>query len=146
MFGGSLEEKTIKLNFSSNLENLPIASQKIKDACSLVVKDEWLLYQLELCAVEVISNIIKHAYELKENQPIEMVIRVSPKEVTLIFYDVGKSVDYFHPLELEDTLKNFDEAESGRGLSIINNFMDIVKISKEEGRNVTELKKNLGDS
>lgn len=137
-----MENKIVKLTYSSQLENLPLIVQAIKEHCTDFVKDEWLLYQLELCASEVITNIIIHAYEQKIDQFIEIEMNLSPSCIEFKFFDSGKRNDYSRAPEIEP--ENIaDWPESGRGLDLIQQFMDEVKIGIEHGKNMTTLKKRL---
>lgn len=141
--GGNLEKNAIKLTFSSHMENLPAIGLAIRGICSTVVQDSWLLYQLELCVVEVASNIIKHAYHRKPDGRIELEIIFSTDNITFKFYDSGAACASL-PTHLDIPPTSQEIPESGRGLAIINLLMDKIEITKEEGKNVTKLTKKLG--
>lgn len=138
-------EQTIKLTFSSHLENLPLIAQATRGICSIMVKDEWLLYQLELCVVEVVSNIIIHAYKRNTGNLVELEMNLSPNYIAFKFYDSGIKNTYPCRNNLEMDSQDIENLpESGRGLGIIHQIMDDIEFGEEQGKNVILLKKRLG--
>lgn len=143
--GGILEKKSIKLIFASSLENLSLIAGAAKGLCETIVEDKWLLYQLELCVVEVVTNIVVHGYQRKDSEIIELEIHLEPHRITFKFYDTG--IKNAPQLNIDFEINPHDLAaipESGRGLSLIHSFMDSVQTGEEKGKNLTLLIKHLG--
>lgn len=139
---GNLKEKTIKIIFKSSLDYLPLISQASRTICSSLVNDGWILYQLELCLVEAISNIIIHAYKNKNNKEIELVLILNPNSIVFKLYDSGAKYSYQEKtVAAEENQDIASFSESGRGLLIMKKFMDDVKTIEEDGKNVIILKK-----
>ncbi|MBS3758412.1 MAG: SpoIIE family protein phosphatase [Desulfobacterales bacterium] len=55
--------------------------------------DEPRIAGIELAAVELTSNIIRHAYENQSGHPIRLEAVAYPREMTFSFYDRGKPFD-----------------------------------------------------
>ena len=78
-------------------------------------------YELELASSEILTNIVKHAYQDREGD-IRVEIYLQPEGVELEFFDQGASFDF-------DGVPTPDAKalqESGYGLSIVGQLMDHV--------------------
>src|SRR5438045_690146 len=81
--------KTIKLTFESSLELLPLVGNAVRGICSCLNLDEEQLYQLELCLVEAIVNVIKHSYNGAAGHTIELSVALSDRNVICEIVDTG---------------------------------------------------------
>lgn len=139
-----IDPKTIKIIIESRLDHLPLLAKAAKGVCSTIIDDEWLLYQLELCVVEAVSNIIIHAYQRKAGNSIEVDVKLDKQHVIFKFLDTG--LKNTQPFGSELTFDPTDIAnlpESGRGIPLIYQFMDDVVVEQEQGKNITILSKKL---
>ncbi len=140
----SIDAKTIKLIIESRLDHLTLLAKAVRGVCSSVIEDEWFLYQVELCAVEAACNIIVHSYQHKPGNFIEVIIKLDNRHLALKFLDSGLKNSYTYTEEVtfdpEDIL---NLPESGRGLPLIHQFMSVVTLREEDGRNVTILTKTF---
>lgn len=93
---------------------------------------------IEVAAVEVTTNIIRHAYRLKTGMPIQITARAFDDHLELDFRDSGI---HFDPADIPAPV--FDGSrESGLGCFIIEQTMDGVSYFRDEthGKNCTRLK------
>lgn len=138
-------ERLIKLIIESKIDNIALLSKATRAICSTVVHDEVMLYNLELCIVEAVANVINHAYHRKLGNSVEVGITVDDRYVIFQIIDSGEKA--FPPppkQELEYDSKDFNTwPESGMGLFLIYRLMDEVSFTEQEGKNVLRMKKNL---
>lgn len=136
-------ERFIKLIIESKIAHIPLLSKAVQGICSVVVNDEILLYNIQLCLVEAVTNVIKHAYHLKPGNFVEVTVTLADRQVTIQIMDSGEKVSL--PLPNKELVQNQDDfvalAESGRGLFLIHEIMDEVISSEYEGKNVFTMKK-----
>ncbi len=117
--------------------------------CSLIPFGAKDTYATELCVTEAVVNSIKHAYQDEPGHTVAVIISLLGTEVVIEVQDTGKSMD---PGLLEvkrDEALKFDItdidniAESGRGLAIIQSYMDEVRYRVEENGNFLTMKKKI---
>jgi anti-sigma regulatory factor (Ser/Thr protein kinase) len=102
------------------------------------------IYQLELAVTESANNIVKHAYQYKENVHMNMQFAIFDDRVVCTFVDKGK---------FENFLKNNAQGEfaadtsilppDSRGISIICEVMDEVSYRRSGSKNILKLVKYL---
>ena len=90
--------------------------------------DEPRIAGVELAAVELTTNIIRHAYDNQPGHPIRLEAIAYPLEMTLSFYDRGTPFDPKHvPTPLLDGSK-----EGGMGVYIIEKSVDDITYTRNE--------------
>ncbi|MBW1972372.1 MAG: ATP-binding protein [Deltaproteobacteria bacterium] len=144
-----MEQKSIKLIIESKLENVALLGMAINKLCSLTPLSEVESYQVELCVVEAVNNSIKHAYEGKACNEVEVVFTLYPSKVVVDVCDRGKSMEQsiFNEKQLSalevDPNDIMKLSESGRGIPIIKEVMDSVVYKSKEGKNCLTMIKRL---
>lgn len=141
-------ERSIKLIIESKIDNIALLSKAIQAICSTVVTDAVMLYNIELCLVEAVANIINHAYHRKIGNLVEVTVTVDDLHVIFQIVDSG---DKAFPKAPKHELK-YDSndvttwPESGMGLFFIYRMMDEVSFIECDGKNILTLRKNLTQS
>lgn len=133
-----VQEKTQqewKLEISSDLNELDRARVFIQDMCKSLgedVVDDERVKMIQIVAIEIMTNIIKHAYLGKSGENIMIEAKISPDEIVLYFYDWGIEFNFSTaPQPVFDGSK-----EDGFGLHIIAHTADYVRYSRNaSGRN-----------
>jgi len=92
--------------------------------------------RFETAVVEILGNIIEHAYELDtsgnpQTRRFDLALTVTDEEVVAEFGDDGRPV----ALDLSAVAMPDDEAESGRGLAMAKAAVDDLSYDRVEGRN-----------
>lgn len=132
-----------ELKITSDLQELARVRAFIREFC-VNIPDSLLdvnrINLIELAVTEVAANIIKHAYDKRTGEPIQIDARSSSDEIVLRFYDWGGEFDPKSvPLPVFDGL-----SEEGFGIYIISHIVDEVIYSRnEEGINCVCLKIKL---
>lgn len=97
--------------------------------------------RFETAIMEILGNIIEHAYEADAATPtqharrFQLVVGVTPHSVLATFGDNGQPAE----LDLSDVTMPDIEAESGRGLPLAKAALDELHYDRHEGRNVWTL-------
>ena len=106
-------------------------------------------YATELCVTEAVVNSIKHAYQDEPDHTVTVIFCLLATELVIEVLDKGKPMD---PVLLEmkkDTALNVDTMdmdtipESGRGLAIMQSYMDEVHYRVAENGNYLTMKKKI---
>ena len=141
--------KSITLSIESQYYNVPLVNAAINKLCSLIPFGDKDTYATELCVTEAVVNSIKHAYQDEPNQTVVVNFCFQETELVIEVQDTGISMD---PSLLElnsvaalkiDAMDTNNIPESGRGLAIIQNYMDEVHYRVEENRNYLTMKKKI---
>ncbi len=132
-----------ELEINSELKELKRVRAFVREFCENI--PETLINRnrinlIELAVTEVTSNIIKHAYNKRDDKQIIINAKVSNEKIALLFCDWGKEFD---PKSVPPPA--FDGSqEGGFGLYIIAHTVDEVEYSRnDKGENCTCLKFNL---
>jgi serine/threonine-protein kinase RsbW len=141
--------KRITLSIESQYDNVPLLSAAVHKLCSLIPFGDKDTYATELCVTEAVVNSIKHAYQDEPDHTVAVIFCLLATELVIEVQDTGKSMD---PALLEvkidaalkfDTIDTDNIPESGRGLAIIQSYMDEVHYRVEEDGNYLTMKKKI---
>jgi phosphoserine phosphatase RsbU/P len=129
-----------KLVIDSDLQKIRNVREFIIGFCSMLPlkMDEDQLAGIEIATVEVVTNIIKHAYLLKSGQDLEITARAFVDCLEIDFLDCGA---HFDPADVPAPI--FDGSrDNGMGVFIIEQTVDEVSYFRDEthGKNCTRLK------
>jgi anti-sigma regulatory factor (Ser/Thr protein kinase) len=85
---------------------------------------------------EILSNIVKYAYEKDANYQIEVIFEVvNPTKIKLRFVDRGKS---FNPIKFKTPLiSSLSEKleEGGLGIHLVTNLVDSIEYLRTDDKN-----------
>jgi serine/threonine-protein kinase RsbW len=141
----------LRFSFESSLDEIFLVSLVVNQVCSHMGLDEVLAYQIELCAVEAVTNAIRHAYRQHAGNEVTVLIRFDAARIDLEIRDRGQSMppQYVERLRNGSKVLDFDPSdiaalpENGMGLQIIHEVMDETAYSSEGGGNCLRLTKLL---
>jgi serine/threonine-protein kinase RsbW len=141
----------LRFSLESRLDEIYLVSLVVGQVCRHMGIDGVLAYQIELCAVEGVTNAIRHAYGLKAGNEVTVVIRFDETRIDLEIQDRGHSMEpqYVERLRNGSNVLDFDPSdipalpESGMGLQIIHEVMDETAYTSEVGVNCLKLSKVL---
>lgn len=128
-----MPNRDLCFRFPASLQYLTPLRQTVEAFCADVLESETQgekIYQLQLAVTELATNIIRHAYADMSAGMIALRAVGEGGRVTLDFSDTGKPYAVMPPKlpELE-TL-----AEGGYGSFIIQQCVDIVTYTREDGQ------------
>lgn len=125
-------------NFQPRLEDVKLLRRKIEASVGTF---EWRAQDLNLCTVacvEAFTNIVRHAVQLPQNAPIEVLTRCDEKALEVTFVYLGD------PFDMTDTripkvpdLETLDQdwPEGGFGLHIIQTVCSALRYELRDGVN-----------
>ena len=136
-----METKRIKMSIESKCDNVPLVSTAVNKLCLLIPFSENDAHSIELCVTEAVVNSIKHAYGDEPGHEVVVTFNVFETKIVIEVIDTGQSMDSgllagSKEFALEFDPKDIDSIpETGRGLAIIQGFMDDVSYHVRENRN-----------
>lgn len=131
------------LEISSQLAELPVVRQFLRDFCNLLLTQgyrEENLLELELAVNEAATNIIKHAYHGREDHEIRIG---AESEADRVVIRIGYYGDSFNPEAVPPP--SFDGSRSnGFGVYLIKTCVDEVRYTQDaQGQNWIYLMKHF---
>jgi len=144
-----MKPRKIKLTIESNYENVPLISAAVNKLCAVASFSDTDSYGTELCVTEAVVNSIKHAYAGRSGHAVQVTFCLFDTELVVEVCDSGKPMDpqllkmrKQMALEFEpDIIETIPE--SGRGLPIIQGFMDEVEYTISDNLNCLKMTKTL---
>lgn len=139
--------KTIKLVIDSCLEDVFLLGLATRAICSYAPLTQLTTYQIETCVAEASNNCIKHAYQNRPGNKVEVIISLFLNHITFQVCDYGKAME----AEKFQSQKSFDFdptviadlPEGGMGLHIIRSVMTAVEYSSKDGKNILTMSKSF---
>ena len=128
------EPGTIRLELTSSTKCLPVVRGALERMAALEGFNGEDTHELTLAIDEALANVIKHGYESRDDQPIELTLRTvrsaegSPG-LCILVRDYGRQVDpsTIHGRDLNEV------RPGGLGVHIIQTVMDEVEYSCPSG-------------
>jgi serine/threonine-protein kinase RsbW len=129
--------KQLRLTIDSNLEHVALIGLAINKICEHLRMDEVQCYQVELCAVEALTNSIRHAYQNAPGHEVVVILSITDDRLQLEICDEGKPMggEFVQRLRDGSRVFEFDPSdiaavpEGGMGLQIMHEVMDEVSYS-----------------
>jgi anti-sigma regulatory factor (Ser/Thr protein kinase) len=125
--------KPVQLKILSVPSHLPIVRAALEKMCELIGFESEVAGNVVLSVDEALTNVIRHAYEGKEDQPIDIVLTPlcgqEPDGLRIELRDYGRHVD-------PGRIRSRDLADvrpGGLGVHIMTECMDSVSFSPGEG-------------
>lgn len=106
--------------------------------------EEHICNAVEICIIEALNNVVKHAYQGDNSKWIDVVISLNTKALEINIIDEGKSRTSFETPTLEFDPEDINNLpEGGMGLYIIHQLMDEIDYQILNNKNIFILKKYL---
>jgi anti-sigma regulatory factor (Ser/Thr protein kinase) len=136
---GSALSVEAQLEIDSDLNQLARVRSFVRDFCENIPEslfNDGRIDQLILAVNEATTNIIKHAYQGRPEEKVQITAEVTANQLVFRLYDWGEDFD---PESVDDP--EFDGSqEGGFGIYIISRSVDEVNYSRDaDGRNCVEL-------
>ncbi|WP_196772877.1 ATP-binding protein [Pseudodesulfovibrio alkaliphilus] len=133
----------ISLSIPSRADAVRWACLAIRGLLQGVTLDDEEKYHVELAVSEAATNSLRHAYNGEPGHEIGLRVSIDREKVVVEIVDTGRSLD---PCLLECAcLPPETEARQdsgGRGLFLIREVMDEVRVGRVDGRNVLRMTKS----
>lgn len=128
--------KTLSKKIESRLELIEEFSKEFRLFCNEIVHDEKLIFNLELCLNEALTNAIKHGHKGKTGRFIDVAVDLDHHEIAVkIVHDGNRIPNFALGAKLDFDPKDIQTLpESGMGLFLIKKIMDEVTWNLRENR------------
>ena len=133
-----------KITVTSEYKNITPVSKKIREFLLAQQVSEQFCNEIEICLMEALNNVIKHAYEEESGKSIYIYFSMIDDSVEVNIIDTGIA-----RVNTEKPKLNFDPddintvPESGMGLYIIDSLMDSTEYITNNGVNTFKLIKKI---
>ena len=134
------DEFKMVLSFSASVENIrrfALCGRKVIE--TIWPQEEQLAFDIELCLVEALSNVLFHAHYAKPNCHLSFQLRRNKNSLSIRVYDQGKGFS----LPEQFAKKQDPYQTSGRGLQLMKGLMDRLEYFQRSHRNQLLLEKNI---
>ena len=141
----------LRLTINSDLRDVFLVGLTVNKICEHLRMDAVESYQVELCAVEAVTNAIRHAYSNESGKEISLTLLISNNRLELEVSDTGAAMPASQQRRLTEgsDVLDFDPAdraslpEGGMGLQIMHQVMDKVSYKTEGQVNSLQLMRLL---
>jgi len=117
-------------SITDNLELIRMIVSTVSEKVGFTPDD---VNKIELAVDEACANVIKHAYSKDRQQPIDLVIEIDFKKITIIVTDHGKGFD-FTKIPKADVKEYLAEMRvGGLGIYLMKALMDEVEFNSQAG-------------
>jgi len=140
----STDDKQYRLRIPSQTDNLELIRDFVAGIARRVGFNDSEINKIELAVDEACTNVITHAYENKDDQDIDVAVKLDYQKLTVIVTDRGKGFQ-FSDVEMPD-MKNYlaELRVGGLGIYLMKALMDEVDYkSRPGGKNEVRMAKYL---
>ena len=140
------------MSIDSVLDNVPLIGASASKLCTLTPFSDSDAHAIELCVTEAVVNSIKHGYDHQFGHTVDVLFRLEPERVVITVSDSGVPMNPQILQEKKHCNVPCDPAdidsipESGRGLAIMQGYMDEVHFWVEGQVKHLVLTKNYPES
>mgnify|MGYP001555485320 CR=1 FL=1 len=138
-----MNSRKIKLTIESDLDNVTLIGESVRTFCLMIPLTNLNALRMQLCVTEVVSNVIKHAYNNEKNHEIEVEFYMDTEKIVISIFDTGAPIEENILEETDDKASMSELREGGRGLFLIQTIMDSVDISRVDNKNKWTLTKHI---
>jgi serine/threonine-protein kinase RsbW len=140
--------RSLELTIGSDLGDVSLVAVAVNRVCIYLGLDPVVASQVELCTVEALTNVIQHGYQGQSGHLVSVVLSCGIDQVQL------EVIDHGNPMPAESVEKlllgtdlfqipNAELVESGRGLQIMHDLMDMIAYVPEGSVNRLRLTKRI---
>jgi len=126
---------TIKNDFDE-LDRVNQALRALAEGKNLTPK---AAYALDLSVEEIITNIIKYAYDDTAPHDIELYIHFEPTHIHIRFEDDGREFDPVAAPEPDTTQPLEERRVGGMGVHLVRTVVSAIDYRRVDGKNILEL-------
>lgn len=126
-------DNVIKIEFASKSQNESFARVAVAAFASQLDPTIDELTDVKTAVSEAVTNSIIHGYENKDGM-VKIESYIKGRELTIIIYDEGKGIDNIE-LAMQPLYTSRPDLErSGMGFTVMESFMDGLRVESEKGK------------
>lgn len=127
----------MEIRFSARSENEAFARVAVAAFISQLDPIMEELTDLKTVVSEAVTNAIIHGYEEDEGKMISLKTEIKGHEVTIVIADEGTGISNINKAREPLYTTKPEKERSGMGFTIMENFVDEIKIDSKEGQGTT---------
>lgn len=136
--------KEFEIKILSDYDNVVKINKEVREILEDEGVEPYILNAFEICIMESVNNVIKHAYKEQKDKPICVKLKIDSKSIEMEIIDEGEPRSKFEIPDLDFDPKDINNLpESGMGLYIMKQLMDELTYNSRNGKNYFILKKWL---
>lgn len=126
-------DNVMKIEFASKSQNESFARVAVAAFASQLDPTIDELTDVKTAVSEAVTNSIIHGYENKDGT-VKIEAYIKNRELTIVIYDDGKGIDNIE-LAMQPLYTSRPDLErSGMGFTVMESFMDGLKVESEKGK------------
>jgi len=141
----------LTLTIDSDLREVSLLAVAVNAACQHLGLDKSKAGEVELCLVEAVTNVIRHAYKGEPDNSVIVAVSSSMRSLTIEISDTGETMPSNRIEQLvhgtqpspEEDAPVSSLAEGGRGLQIMHDLMDSIAYTTTGKANVLTMIKQI---
>ena len=137
------------VSVDSRLESVPLVEHLVRTFCESAGATVAESRQIEVCVAEAMNNCVIHSYKLCPGNTVELRVCKTGSSLVLEIFDHGFQMDPKELLRSEAHLLDcgaralHELPEGGRGLCIIQSFMDTVQYTSLKKTNCLRMTRRV---
>lgn len=134
----------IEFRIDSNLDDVALAGVSVRALCNHFEMSGDVAYQVELCVVEMLNNVIEHGYKFQKGHTIKIRFGVGQGRLEVTIIDEAEPMGERNEPRLCYDIENIESIpENGYGRYLVNQIMDQVDYRSDRGANYLSMVKSL---
>ena len=133
----------MKLTIQNDVTEISSLHQAVVDFCEKHQFNEDIVFALDLCIEELITNIIKYAYLVPAKRRIQVDLDLLEGQLVLEIRDDGRPFDPTQMPEPDLNVPLEQRTVGGLGIHLVRNYVNSMEYRREGNQNITTLKKNI---
>ncbi len=129
------ESLHVEMTLNNRLDLTNLVHAASDEVCRLAGIDEDSMLNLGLALREATVNAMKHGNRMQQGKPVRLVFDLNSERLEVTIQDNGAGFDFKR--RVDPRLPENIEKTNGRGLFLIQNFVDEVSFSHEPGAGMT---------
>jgi len=131
---------SLSLTIRNSLEEIEKANAAVEQFMAPNPVSPRASYALNLAIEEMLTNVIKYAFNEPGAHPIHLRLARQPGFLVLTIEDAGKPFDPVAAPEPDTGKPIEDRRIGGLGIHLVRNMVDEIRHRREHGRNITEIR------
>jgi len=138
-----MNRQKLQLTFVNSADEAPRVAKKVERFLNERYVNDSLTNKLLLCVDELVTNIIGHAYNDKQEHAVSLECTVNEEHIILELRDDGVPFDPTKQTRANTKQKLEERSIGGLGIHLVMNLMDHVEYIREGDFNVLKATKSI---
>ena len=133
----------MRLTIQNDVTEISSLHESVLDFCEKHHLNEDIVFALDLCIEELITNIIKYAYSVRATHTIQVDLDLLEGQLILEIRDEGRPFDPTKIPEPDLNVPLEERTIGGLGIHLVRNYVNSMHYRREGNQNITTLKKDI---